>query len=157
MKSKYIILILLVILIGISFLLEIFRDKVEDYDVESITSMNFFYTNGYANNSDVRYKIDCKGTCVATIKPYLEEEGIEIEISNDVVDHIIKVFNKYEVAKWNKFNESDKNVLDGDSFSLSVTYNDNKHIKASGYMMFPENYGKVCEELDNIFNKLMEE
>ena len=157
MKSKYIILILLVVLIGISFLLEIFRDKVEDYDVESITSMNFFYTNGYDMNADVRYKIDCKEICIATIKPYHEEDSIEIEITNDVVDKLIKVFNKYEVAKWNKFNETDKNVLDGDSFSLSVTYNNNKYIKASGYMMFPENYGKVSEELDNIFNKLMEE
>ena len=71
------------------------------------------------------------------------------------MNKIIDLFNKYEVIKWDGFSGNDKGVLDGDSFSMHFTYNIEKHVSASGYMMWPNNYREVEEGLDKIFNSLI--
>lgn len=155
MKMKYVILIIAVLL-TISLLILILCNRKEKEKIESISSLSFFYTNGYAMNSDIRYEIDCKDKCIAIIKSYgkSDDEKIEVEINKETLNEIIDVLNKYNVLGWNRFNKSDKGVLDGDSFSIHFTYNDEKRISASGYMMWPENYREVQKELDNIFREI---
>lgn len=158
MKMKYVVIILVVLLI-LGLLIFILCNKKEKEKIKSISSLSFFYTNGYAINTDTRYEIDCKDNCIAIIKQYgkSEEESVEVEIDSDILNKIIDVLNKYDVIKWDGFHKNDKGVLDGDSFSLHFTYNQEKKVSASGYMMWPTNYRNVRDELDNIFNGLMED
>lgn len=158
MKMKYVVIILVVLLI-LGLLIFILCNKKEKEKIESISSLSFFYTNGYAINTDTRYEIDCKDKCIAIIKQYgkSEEETVEVEIDSNTMNKIIDLLNKYDVIKWDGFSKSDHGVLDGDSFSMHFTYNDEKRVSASGYMMWPKNYREVEDGLNEIFNSLMEE
>lgn len=159
MKNKYIIFIIIgIVIVGIIiFLCEIlFKKKVE---ISEIKHMSFSYSQGYAMNAYIRYELDYKDDkYIAKIKPYgiPDEEASEVEVDKKTVKKIEEVLGKYEVGKWNGFHKTDKNVLDGDSFSMNVTFKDETSISASGYMRWPKNYGNVRDELDTIFMSLVD-
>ena len=136
--------------------------RKEDDIVKSIDSIKYFrfsYSNGYMANSSQSYEINCDEKCILTLKPkYIpDDEAVEVELSKEEIDKLIEIINKYNVSKWNGFNKSDKYVLDGDSFSLSITALDNEHISAMGYMMYPKNYGEFRSEVDSMFEKYIPE
>lgn len=125
--------------------------------IESITRLHFSYSNGYMANAYTTYDIELKDNkYYVVIKPYLipEEQTFEVEIDKKTIKEIINILNKYEVSEWDGFSKSDKNVLDGDSFSFWVYLEDGTDIHASGYMMWPKNYGEVRSELDRILGPL---
>ncbi len=131
-------------------------------EIENITSFHFFRTNGYEIYSDIRYDIDKDETTdkyIAKVKLYgePEENTKEIEITKDKVQELEKKLNQYEVVKWDGFNKSDDGVCDGDSFSLSITMENDEEISAHGYMMWPEHYRDVLKQLDSFFTQLMEQ
>ena len=66
-------------------------------------------------------------------------------------NEVINILNKYNVTSWDGFNKSDRNVLDGDSFSFSLRYDEDKEVDAHGYMRYPNNYRDVKQELIDIF------
>ena len=154
MKIKYLIPIFLVIIIIIIVL--ILKNK-KDNSITDFKSFRLFYTKGYAMNADISYElIDKDNKLIALIKPYgiSDEDKLEIEVSSDVKKEVIEVLQKYQVHKWDGFHKSDKNVLDGDSFSISINLLDDKNISASGYMSWPTNYRSVVSEIDTIFMHL---
>ena len=55
----------------------------------------------------------------------------------------------------NGFNKSDRYVLDGNSFSLSISMNNDEYVSASGYMKWPKNYKEVKEELITFFSTII--
>ena len=125
--------------------------------IDSITQLRFSYSSGYMMNSDTAYEITKNGSkYYANIKPYLvpSDEAFEVELDEKVINEIIEVLNKYEVSKWDGFSKSDKYVLDGDSFSFSIHMDNGSDIYASGYMMWPKNYGEVKSELNRILGPL---
>lgn len=156
MKIKYIVLIGIILLLVLGVLFILVHNKKVKEKIESISSFSFFYTNGYAINSDIRYEIDCKKECIAIIKQYGkdEDEKVEAKIDDETLNKIVEVLNRFDVLKWDRFSKSDKNVLDGDSFSMHFTYNDGKRVSANGYMVWPANYRNVRDELDNIFKEV---
>ena len=97
--------------------------------------------------------------CIVKIKPYgiSIEDTKEIIVDNCKINELINILNKYHIDKWDGFNKSNKDVLDGDDFCLSIWMNDNKSIHASGYMMWPDRYGEFILDIDeffmNIYNK----
>lgn len=54
------------------------------------------------------------------------------------------------VRKWNGFNESDPNVLDGNMFSLDIELEGGRFIRAHGSNAYPPNYGRFEEMLRNL-------
>ena len=129
-------------------------------NISNIKHFYFTYSNGYAMNSYTKYEIDEKdGKFIAKIKQYgePEEDSKEIEISSEKMKELENILNKYNVSKWDGFNKTDKNVLDGDSFSFSLRTEDNKSISASGYMKWPDNYKNVVGELETFFGDLIKE
>lgn len=156
MKYKCIVLIIVLLLILIAFAIRFFN-RPEDIVVSDIKHMRLHYTKGYAMNADVSYEIDCAdGECALTYKPYgiSEEDAKQKKLDSDTVKKIEEILTKYEVARWDGFHKNDKNVLDGDSFSFSLTTKDGSNISASGYMKWPENYGEVVTEFDSLFESL---
>jgi hypothetical protein len=128
-------------------------------NIESIKYFHLSYSNGYMANSNTTYNINCEDKCVLELKPkYIpDEETISIELSNDEINKLIEIINKYQVIKWDGFNESDKDVLDGDSFSLSIKTKDNISVSASGYMKYPKGYSNFEKEIDELFEKYITE
>ena len=152
-KILYIIIPFIILLTILLIIIFKPKEKEELKTINSITHFSFYYTRGYAINSDIRYYIDCDNTCIAKIKPYgIDDEDIkEVEVDKDFIKSVTDVLNKYDVIKWDGFDRVAKDVLDGDSFSLYLDANDNIKISASGYMLWPDNYKTVREELDKIF------
>lgn len=158
MKTKSVVLIVIFVFLFVGLLIYFLHDnkEVKNMNIKSISYLRFFYTQGYAINSDVSYEINCDDKHTVKIKPYgkSEEEAIELVIDANTLNKIMDVLNKYKVVKWDGFNKSDRDVLDGDSFSFTLTYNDGINIYASGYMSWPENYRNVRDEFDNIFKEI---
>lgn len=151
MKKVIIIVFILVLIGGTSMFIFKNNNKVKITDIKYLS---FYYTQGNMMNSYVKYTLTYENDkYIAEIKPNFksEEEIKKVEIKKNDIEKIIETLKKYNVNKWNGFNKSDKYVLDGDSFSLYITFLDNTKLSASGYMMYPKNYNEVQNVLDKIF------
>ncbi len=134
------------------------NDKIEEIKkIKSLAIFDFYYTNGYAVNSEVRYEVNCEDVCNVNIKPMdvSKEESQNFEVNDAFINELINILNEYDVISWDGFNKFAKDVYDGDSFSLNLTSKDDISISASGYMIWPDNYRQVKSELDNLFQKLL--
>jgi hypothetical protein len=154
--NKIIITIGIIVLVIVLILLLKPKKKTE---INNIKSMSINYTTGTYIYADILYEIECSDKCIARFKPngVSYEEKNEKDIDKNTIKKIENVLNKYDVIKWNGFNQNDKNVLDGNSFSVNIKYNDNKTIEAHGYMMYPKNYRDVLKEIKEIFNEIFGE
>ena len=128
--------------------------------IENIKSMNFSYSTSTEIDSNVRYEIkkeNDKYFAIIKLNNMPNESEKKVEIDKNFVNNVIEILNKYNVYSWNKFNKSDSNVLDGTGFYFSLLMENNKTIKASGYEIYPKNYGYVRGALDEIFENLYNE
>lgn len=148
-----------IFIIIIYFIVSLFtsREVINNHeDINKINSFEFGYTEGYGINTNVRYTMKCDKKCILKVKPYGDDENkaTEKELSSKDINSFISILNKHNVISWDGFNKSDKDVLDGDSFHLYVTYNDNRNISASGYMMYPNNYRDFKNDINDLINEL---
>jgi len=94
-----------------------------------------------------------KGEYIAKYKPWgiPDEETKIIKADSDFINSIEEIINTYKVNSWNGFSKSNSEVYDGDSFNLTITFDDNSIISADGYMMWPNNYNEFKESIDSLF------
>ena len=152
MRNKLIIFIVVIVIIVLLFIFV--RGRRNKVIISSIKSFSFSYSVGYAMNSYVRYNmelIDNKYKVIIKPNGIPDDDALEVEVDKRVMLDVEEVLKKYKVNLWDGFQKSDKNVLDGDSFSLSVSMIDGGSISAHGYMKWPNNYGNVKGEIDSIF------
>ena len=156
------ILFLVIVVIVVLSLIFIYRYKKES-SISDIITFHYSYSTGTMINSYVYYDLSCKNEkCIAIIKPnnMAEDEKLETIVDFKIKEKLENILKKYHVENWDGFNKNDKNVLDGDSFSMNITMK-NSDIKASGYMKWPKNYNQVTNEIDSLFmeiyNKNLEE
>ena len=105
------------------------------------------------------HELNCTDKCILIVKPngVSDEEKQEVEIPKEKLEEIANKLNEYHVSRWNGFNKNDKYVLDGDSFSFNLDYNEKDKVTAHGYMMWPNNYSDVKSYLVNTFNEYIKE
>ncbi|MBR3208929.1 MAG: hypothetical protein IKF82_01540 [Bacilli bacterium] len=153
MKNLYVyVFIILFFILGFY----LFKHRKKPVQISELKNMHFSYSTSVMMNASVSYDLRYESSeYIATIKPNLvaDNEAISVKISRDEVLMIEEVLKKYEVSKWDGFNQSDNNVLDGNSFSFSAELVSGERIGASGYMKYPKNYGEVKVKLDEIFMK----
>lgn len=160
MKTNNIVIImtsLLLVLTSLIIVLIVLLPHLHEKKIEKISHLRFSYSTGYHINANVFYEIDLiDGKYILKVKPtdISEEETQEFELSKDKIQEIINKLNEYHVSRWNGFHKSDRNVLDGDSFSLNIRINQDESIEASGYMMWPNNYREVKTYLDTTLGSL---
>lgn len=157
MKKIWILFIILIIVIIISLILVLIKRKKIEITKDSIKYMHFSYSTGNMMYSNVSYDIDYEDNkYIVTIKPsgISNEDAKIIEIDENIMQKVADILNKYDVYYWDKFHKSDRNILDGNSFSFNLKTKDNKTIDASGYMKWPTNYRNVREELNSLFQDL---
>lgn len=155
------------IVLGVLFLLLIISllivillfSRIKEKRIENIKHLYFTYTSGYAMYSYATYELNCTDKCILIVKPngVSDEEKQEVEIPKEKLEEIANKLNEYHVSRWNGFNKNDKYVLDGDSFSFNLDYNEKDKVTAHGYMMWPNNYSDVKSYLVNTFNEYIKE
>lgn len=157
MKIKPIIIgiiILLVIYIAVVIISVFFKKEKK---IEKITCLRFTYSTGYHINAYVIYEINIvDGKYIASVKPTDLDDELkkDYELSKEDVKEIMNKLNEYNVLDWNGFRKVDKNVLDGNSFSIFLRNGDEELVSASGYMMWPKNYREVRNYLDEKLGSL---
>lgn len=160
MKNKVLAIIILSILIIVFIVVIIFyltRKKIE-LTKDNIKHIHFSYSTGNMMYANVQYDIDLeKDGYVATIKPdrVAEEAAKKVKLDKKTMEKLVNELNKYNITSWNGFKKSDKNVLDGDSFSLSIQTKDDNWIEASGYMSWPKNYSEVKGVFDSVIGNFI--
>ena len=129
--------------------------KFKKVEIKKIKSFSFGYSVSMMMNGNVAYDYKCGERCLISIKPN-EVNGDDpeiVEVDESFGEKIEEILKKYEVNKWDGFNKTDSRVLDGNSFHLSVSMEDNQSISASGYMMYPKDYGKFSGEIESLFEQ----
>ena len=158
-KKKVLIVTIVVLLLLVGSVVYLASRKIEKPDViNSSNIVSFKYSFGSFFGGYYDYEIYQDGN--EYIFTATGSNGVDLDI-NETVDHSIlddiqEIIRKYNIKKWNGFNKSNDDVLDGHGFSLFVRYDDYE-IKAEGYMKYPKNYMDFQEEIkeyfDNIVNK----
>lgn len=150
MKFKFI------IVVALSLFISNYSSIFGEDPIYQINDLHYSYSNGYGMNQDVIYNIDCENKCTLKIKEYEkpDDDIITIKLSNKDMDKFVSILNKNHIASWKGFSKSDKNVLDGDSFSFHLRYNDDEKLSASGYMMYPNKYDSFKKQFEDYISKL---
>ena len=142
------------ILIMIGALSGCLKKKIQIKDIEYL---HFTYSEGYMANAYSVYTLELKNEkYTVTIKPtgIPDEEKKTYTIEKGKVKELENALNGTQLYTWNGFNKVDKGVLDGDSFSLNLKYNEGNSITASGYMRWPTDYGTIKQLIVNWFNDI---
>ena len=80
-----------------------------------------------------------------------DEDALTIEVDEDFTRRIQELFERFKLKKWDGFNGSNQNVLDGDSFSFSAAFEQGETISAGGYMNYPGNYREALAAFNDLF------
>ena len=80
---------------------------------------------------------------------YSAESQIEKEyiVQEEWIEGLESIIEEKNIASWNGFNESSKDVKDGSSFEIYIQYKDNTEIQAKGYVNTPDNYKETQDIL----------
>ena len=126
--------------------------------ITQIVSLEYRFTRGNGIYSGAELTItEMDGGYTASVKMANEPpvSRVTLPLEAEEVRKIEALFEKYGVGKWNGFNKNAKNVLDGNTFSLSVKMTEDQSIEAHGYMRYPSNYSKVADYLQALMEKLI--
>ncbi len=141
-----------IILIGIILLVSGCGKTVQNNsNIKNFTYDYGSYNGGYYSyaitREDDQIHLDAKGM-----------NGVDLNADKSITEsdlnELAKIINDYKIYEWNGFHKSDKNVLDGYSFSIEIQYSDGEIMEASGYMKYPNNYEKAHEALENYLYSL---
>ena len=124
--------------------------------IGDITVFRYHFTNGYARYAYTDYELERKdGGYTARRKPsgVPDEKADVFTVDAAFAEKLKAILKEYGVGSWNGFNKSDKHVLDGNSFSLTV-YMGEEEISAHGYMRWPKNYREFKEAVTALFEGL---
>ena len=118
-----------------------------------VRTLSVFFVFRYGDSLYDSYQItmDSDGYHVS-----INEEP-EISVSEDTVSALMDAIDTFDVASWDGFSESQRDVLDGESFSLEFTLTDGTRVQARGENAFPENYLDAMDTMWNILEQITEE
>jgi hypothetical protein len=154
MKGYIKILYIGVLIVMVCLLTGCFKKKIR---VENLKSFHYSYSVGYYMNASYSYDIEKKDDkYIVSIKDagMPEEKARKYTVEKGKIQQFESLLNEIEIYRWNGFQKSDKNVLDGNSFSLSIWLENKENISASGYMMWPSHYTEKKAVIENWFFKI---
>ncbi len=131
----------------------------EAIEMSKIVDFSFSYSSGSYMNSGSSYRATQKedGVEVMVRQDGIDEKDVPLIMTDaSFMDKIEEILEKNQVSAWNGYGMSAQDVLDGDSFSISVKMDNGQTLSAHGYEAWPENYGSVCGALDGLFVDLYE-
>lgn len=82
---------------------------------------------------------------------------VDTMIEDDVLDQLGELMGTYHVDRWDGFDKNNKHVMDGSSFTLSVTLADGSTISAHGSNAFPDNYSEVSDAIRTMYETFTEQ
>ena len=130
-------------------------EKKEDVSVDD-EIVSFHYSYGSYNGGYYDYDITTQEDKVRFVAK--GTNGVDLdedkEIDKSVLTELSEVVIKNKINDWDGFNESDKDVQDGYSFTLVIEYESGKTVNASGYHKYPDNYNGAHEKLAKFLKEI---
>ena len=83
-----------------------------------------------------------------------EEDADEFTTDASFMEKIDEIIAEYKVKKWNGFARSNRMVLDGHGFTLSIKMDNGEILSAHGYMAWPKNYSEFSGAIESLFMSL---
>ena len=157
MKYRFLALIAMVVVAVAAVVIVIVTQK-NTKEIESIKTLTISSNSGFANFLTT-YNIECEEKCIVKVldSGYSAPSNYVKEISDSDVNKIVKILREYNVKSWDGFNKSDKNILDGSSFSFNLITKEGLKVSASGYMKYPKNYHEVTSKIKEIISDIKTE
>lgn len=84
-------------------------------------------------------------------------KNVRGEVDEELLLDFSQLCADLNVISWDKFDMVAKNVLDGEGFYLTITYEDGTKIHAEGENAFPKNYSEFKSGVAEIFDPSVEE
>ena len=117
----------------------------------------FTYSYGSYNGGYHEYDLSRTGDMVTFVAS--GGNGVNLDINTTVdpakLDELRNLINTYAVYSWDGFHKHDDKIMDGFSFRIFMTSDDERMIDAGGYMKYPRNFDPAHKALCNYFNKLI--
>lgn len=114
--------------------------------------LSFTYSTQGTSCHGSLYQAKRVGDVVVVTVNQQEEENRIFITDNILLKDLQVIIEKHKMYKYKGHYNSILNILDGDSWSLEVVYQDDKmYIKASGTNAGPHNYGAAFREITDYF------
>ncbi len=79
------------------------------------------------------------------------------EVDEAFLDQLTQLYKDCHLAAWDGFDKTNEYVLDGDGFSLSITFRDGQSLSAHGSNSTPKGYNEFREKIEALFSPLKKE
>lgn len=133
--------------------------NINKINIENTIYFTFSYSVGNYMYASYIYTLEKKENdkYLFTYQGNEMSNKLKKEVSKDKVLELEKILEENDIYKWNGFNKSDNNVLDGHDFNLYYKKDNKETISASGYMMYPDGYKNFKNIIDTFYSELFKE
>lgn len=84
-------------------------------------------------------------------------DDFKIKVDETFMKDLRSLCDKYEVEKWNGFDQVAGDVYDGTSFTLEILFDNEVNVYAHGSNRFPDHFHDFKREADKLFEPLVDE
>ena len=152
-------LIIMMVLFGLASFFGCDKGSGKKPDESALQSFSYSY-NGTSRDSIYSYSLnrleDGGAEFVYETLRFQEEGDIIVEADESILDRIRQLYLKHKAYKWNGYNKSNPNVLDGSSFSEYMDFEDGGSLSIQGSNSRPNGYGAFEDEFEELIRPLIE-
>ena len=162
-RKRIVLLIVLVLIIAVIGGLYMKKHPIKSIFAENNTSgINGFYYSYDGTIGGNNYSISIKKDADKYILEYITMEyrdygTMTMELDQQFIDELDLICQNNKVCKWNGFSGHDKNVCDGDGFSLRIKYNDEGCVECDGMNSYPSGYWDYIKQVKELFEDKLNE
>lgn len=124
---------------------------------ERLTSFRFDHHNSMAESGEkycVRLMDDDRVQVV--IDEGFPDEKVFYLDNRTILDELTALVRTYKMDRYKSDYQPFMQIYDGDSWSLSYTYDSGRSVSSGGYMAWPRNYKEMRRALSDYFQKWRE-
>ena len=83
-------------------------------------------------------------------------EKLDVDLEDGIMEQLETIVFEHQMYQWDGFSKTDTNVMDGEGFSLDITFMDGTTVSAHGSNAFPSGYGAAEDAFNGLFWELTE-
>ena len=130
------------------------NDNNKTMKTENLIYFNYDHHNSMSQMGE-RYKVsiaDDGRVHVVIDEGFPDEKEFYLNDST-IFSELLTIVKTYKMDKYKEKYKRKMLITDGDSWSLSYTYDSKRHISSGGYMAWPDNYREMRKALSDYFKK----
>jgi hypothetical protein len=121
----------------------------------------FEFLESGSNRADIySYTVENTGEGIVLSYESLYKEAygtLTRQCTQELLDSLNTLYKSYRLAEWDGYDKVSKNVLDGDSFTLKIKFNDGESLYAHGYASTPDRYGDFFSDMRGLLDPIRDE